>query len=122
MEDPKVIEMAGEVEGKFVKYEDYLKLKSEYDELNDWHNSQARELLLENKKLKKNQFTVHEVVWRDGVIISELPNDIGAFYVVKLKNGIVAVAELCRGYDETIYLDGYDEWEDLESWAELPEM
>lgn len=72
MTEPKVIELAGEVEGKFVKYEDYLKLKSEYDKLDNWHNSQCR-------KLEKQDFEkVIEQFRKDNEILFKRVDELNA--------------------------------------------
>ena len=84
-----------------------------------------RELEEENEQLKKNAVVWHKVTCFDepdenGYTVAGNPAEEGKDYLVLLKNKRILISTL--GYDDDGYFfEDYD-WEDIEAWAELPEV
>lgn len=79
----------------------------------------------ENEQLKKNAIVWHKVTCFDepnenGFITASNPVDEGKDYLVLLKNKRIAISGLA--YDDDGYFFEDFDWEDIEAWAELPEV
>ena len=84
------------------------------------------DLMAENERLEKEAVLVwHKVTCFDkpdenGFITNDAPSVSGIIYFVKLKNGERKLLEL-EECDGGVFFEDY-EWEDVDAWAELPEV
>lgn len=97
----------------------YKALESHYDEIEE----DAKAIAKENEELKKNVLVWHKVTCHEpdenGYITDDNPTEEGKEYLFKLKNGSVIIEELY--YEDGYIVEGYS-WEEIEAWAELPEV
>lgn len=80
----------------------------------------------ENEELKKNALVWHKVTCfdepdEDGCITNDNPSDLGTQYLVKLKCGDFVVQELTESCNYGFILEDFA-WEEVDAWAELPEV
>lgn len=96
----------------------WVRAAADFGEIND-------ELVKENEQLKKNAIVWHKVTCFDepdenGYITASNPAEEGKDYLVLLKNKSIAISGLA--YDDDGYFFEDFDWEDIEAWAELPEV
>ena len=85
-----------------------------------------KELEEENQRLKKNALVWHKVTCFDkpdenGCITDDNPSELEKQYLIRLKRGDFVIQELTEACDYGFVLEDY-EWEDVDAWAELPEV
>ena len=96
----------------------WVRAAADFGEIND-------ELVKENEQLKKNAILWHKVTCFDepdenGYITASNPAEEGKEYLILLKNKRILISKLDCDDDGYFFEDIY--WEDIEAWAELPEV
>ena len=103
----------------------YCNIAKQHDFCKDEENCPVFKLQEENEDLKKNALVWHKVTCFDkpdenGYITNDCPSDIGREFLVRGKFGDCSVRELVEVDNGVIFDDC--EWEDVDAWAELPEV
>ena len=101
------------------------KINAEKQLKNEELKTQVDILREENEQLKKNAIVWHKVTCFDdpdenSFITANNPAEEGKDYLVLLKNKHIVISALAYD-DDGYFFDDFD-WEDIEAWAELPEV
>lgn len=99
----------------------YKSLECHFDEIEE----DAKAIAEENEELKKNALIWHKVTCFDkpdenGCITNDAPAYDNREYLVKTKRGYYSIQELMEVDSGVVFEDC--EWEDVDEWAELPEV